>query len=427
MQKIKKTIVKKIILNLVFAFLLGVLVFIYTPKNVYAQEIEDEDENLDYIWLEEEIENAKKEQRFTIYSKCAVVFDRTSKTTLWGKDENKKVPMASTTKIMTAVVMLENIENLDEKVEVCRQAASIGGSRLGLKTGDMISYNDLLYGLMLCSGNDAAMQIAISVAGSIEEFSNLMNKKAKELGLTNTNFITPHGLDDENHYTTALELAIITDYALNIEKFLQVVSTKEYNVTINGYLKTINNTNELLGYLEGVNGVKTGFTNNAGRCLVTSVKRNEFNIITVVLGADTKKIRTQDSIKLIEYTYNNYELIDLKTLVEEYFTNWKQINEKRIKVYKGQKQYISTEMGRLKYEKYPVLKEEMGNIFIDIDTCFMLNAPIEPKTKIGEIKIFINTTEITKISILTKEKIEKKNYLFFLKDLLSIYQFNMIY
>ena len=124
-----------------------------------------------------------------------------------------------------------------------------------------------------------------------------MNQKAIDLGLKNTHFITPHGLDEEGHYTTAYELALIADYALSIDKISEVVKTKTYTVTINGGSKTINNTNELLGYLNGVNGVKTGFTNGAGRCLVTSVERNEFNIITVVLGADTKKIRTQDSRK----------------------------------------------------------------------------------------------------------------------------------
>ena len=126
-----------------------------------------------------------------------------------------------------------------------------------------------------------------------------MNKKAKELNLNHTHFITPHGLDEEGHYTTAYELALMADYALNIEKFSEVVSTKIHNVNINGHIKTITNTNELLGYLNGVNGVKTGFTNGAGRCLITSVERDGFNIITVVLGADTKKIRTKDSINLI--------------------------------------------------------------------------------------------------------------------------------
>ena len=157
-----------------------------------------------------------------------------------------------------------------------------------------------------------------------------MNRKAEELGLLHTHFTSPHGLDNPMHYTTAYELAIITDYALNIEKIAKVVNTKNYTVNINGYSKVITNTHELLGYLDGVNGVKTGFTNDAGRCLVTSVNRNGFNIIVVVLGANTKKIRTKDSIKIINYIYENYELVNLEEKILESYEKWKQINEKRI-------------------------------------------------------------------------------------------------
>lgn len=121
----------------------------------------------------------------------------------------------------------------------------------------------------------------------------MMNNKAEELQLQNTHFVTPHGLDQDEHYTTAFELAKITDYALNIEKFKKIVNTKTATIHINGYEKQIANTNELLGNLNGVDGVKTGFTNNAGRCLVTSTTRNDHQIICVVLGADTKKIRTR--------------------------------------------------------------------------------------------------------------------------------------
>ena len=163
------------------------------------------------------------------------------------------------------------------------------------------------------------------------------------------------------------------------------------------------------GYLEGVNGVKTGFTNGAGRCLVTSVSRNGFDIITVVLGADTKKIRTSDSIKLIEYTYKNYELIDLRELVKEKFEAWRQINEKRISVYKGIKQTLETTLGELEYTKYPVEKNHVDNIWIDTYYRDYFEAPVEKNTKIGNMKIGINTTEIMDVEILVRNKINRKN------------------
>lgn len=226
-------------------FVIIFLIIIQLPIANYAVDEEDYEE-LDYVWLQEEIEKAKEAKIPTINSRYAIIYDRTSKTAIWGKDENKEVPMASTTKIMTAIVMLENIPNLQEKVVVCKKAAGVGGSRLGLKTGDEITYEDLLYGLLLRSGNDAATQIAISVGGSVEGFAKMMNKKAEELGLEHSHFVTPHGLDSSEHYTTAYELARMADYALDIDEFAKIVSTKNYTVTINGYPKNISNTNELL-------------------------------------------------------------------------------------------------------------------------------------------------------------------------------------
>lgn len=168
---------------------------------------------------------------------------------LYGKKENVRCKMASTTKIMTALVVIENKDNLEEKIKVSAKAAGTGGSRLGLHTNDEITINNLLYGLLLCSGNDAAVALAEGVSGSVENFANLMNEKAKEIGLKDTHFVTPHGLDEEEHYTTAYELAKITDYALKNKKFAQIVSTKEYTVYINKDYKNIRNTNELLGTL----------------------------------------------------------------------------------------------------------------------------------------------------------------------------------
>lgn len=176
------------------------------------------------------------------------------------------------------------------------------------------------------------------------------------------------------------------------------------------------------GYLEGVNGVKTGFTNGAGRCLVTSVSRNGFDIITVVLGADTKKIRTSDSIKLIEYTYKNYELVDLKEVVKEEFEAWRKINEKRISVYKGVKQTLETTLGELKYTKYPVEKNSVDNVWADINFRDYFEAPVEENTKIGNMKIGINTTEIMDIEILVRNKINRKNVMDYFMMLIGRYK-----
>ena len=167
--------------------------------------------------------------------------------------------------------------------------------------------------MVLCFvlGNDCAVAISEHISGSVEEFSKLMNAKAQQLGLIHTHFVTPHGLDDPNHYTTAYELALLTNYALKNEKFREIVGTKTTTISIGDYSRTISNTNELLSNFEGVYGVKTGFTFNAGRCLVSSCNRNGMDIIVVVLGADTKNFRTSDSIKVINYIYDNFKYIDI--------------------------------------------------------------------------------------------------------------------
>lgn len=340
-------------------------------------------------------------------ARIGLIFDRASKTTLYEKNGQKQVPMASTTKIMTSIVVLENAD-LTDVVTIDKKAAGTGGSRLGLKTNDKITVHDLLYGLMLKSGNDAAVALAIHVGGSVQEFANMMNQTAKEIGLINSHFVTPHGLDEKQHYTTAYELAYMADYALKIPKFKEIVSTKTYTVTINNQPKVISNTNELLGNLDGVYGIKTGFTNGAGRCLVTSCKRGNLDIITVVLGADTKKIRTQDSIKLIEYAYKNYQIINIEDIVKEQFEKWKQLNERRIYINKAKQEGIQLELEEMQNKMRAVKNTEIDNVTIEINSLYYLEAPVAKKEIIGNVKIKIKDKTIGELVIQNKNEIEKK-------------------
>ena len=316
---------------------------IVTMPKVYADDEDLEEEINDTAWIYEQIEAASSNitNEPIINSRSAVVYDRTSGEVIWGKDEKSKRKMASTTKIMTSLVVIENVKDLSQVVTISNKAASIGGSRLGLHTGDKITVNDLLYGLMLESGNDCAIALGEYVGNTVENFIRMMNEKAKQLGLNNTHFVTVNGLDADEHYTTAVELAKLTDYALKNEKLKNIVGTKNYTVTINGYGKAIDNTNELLGYLDGVYGVKTGFTNGANRCLVTSIKRGNMDIISVVLGADTKKDRTKDSIEIIEYAYANYKIVDLTQNIENEFAEWEKQN--KIETIKGNSKYVNIE------------------------------------------------------------------------------------
>ena len=249
----------------------------------------------------------------------------------------------------------------------------------------------------------------------------MMNEKAIKLGLNNTHFITPHGLDHDEHYTTAYELAEITKYALDKPEFRKIVGTNSYTVTIDGNTRNINNTNELLGVLNGVYGVKTGFTNKAGRCLVTSTKRGNLDIICVVLGADTKKIRTQDSVKLIEYAFKNYEIIDIEKIINEEFVKWKEKELKTIKAYKAQNDEILLNLSYISNKNIPIKTIEKNVINIKLECDKNLIAPIENNHKIGQMTVNIKDKCILELDILIEKQIERKCVWDYVAQLLSQY------
>lgn len=355
-----------------------------------------------------------------INSRSAIILERSTGTILYGKNEYDVRKMASTTKIMTATIVLENENDLSRIVTVSSKAASIHGSRLGLSTNCKVSVRDLLYGLMLCSGNDAAIALAEHIGGSVEGFAIMMNDKASSLGLENTHFVTPHGLDDEQHHTTAYELALLTNYALQNETFRKLVNTSNYTVSINGTPKNLHNTNELLGNLNGVYGVKTGFTNGANRCLVTACKRGDLDIICVVLGADTKKFRTQDSVKLIEYTFNNFHMINIKDKIITDFENWKSEHLSFFQINKGINSNVDVYLPSVPYETYPV-KKDIENISTDITAVFYFDAPFYENSKIGCLNVNIDDTTIFSLDICNLYTIEKMNVLSYLNLFFSDY------
>lgn len=356
----------------------------------------------------------------SINSRSCIIYDRNSHMVLYGKNETKQVKMASTTKIMTSLIIIENC-NLSETIEVSKKAAGTGGSRLGLKTGDKITIKDLLYGLMLCSGNDAAVALAEYAGGDIQGFANLMNNKAHELGLTNTHYESPHGLDSDGHYTTAYELAVLTDYALKNETFAKIVGTKNYTVTINGYPKNLSNTNELLGYLNGVYGVKTGFTNGANRCLVTACKRDNMDIICVVLGADTKKFRTQDSIKLIEYAFKNFTYINANDLAINSFENWKNENLKYLDINKSSSNSFELEIKTCENPILSINKNEIDNVMTSISINANLEAPISSNTVIGNLTLSIDDRNLATLDIINTNDIKRKDIPHYLNYFFSNY------
>lgn len=398
----------------IFYSILIFLLILLNFSTVCADDVDNEVDFEDTI----EVTASNVSELPKINSRRYIVYDRISKSMIIGKNEDVKSAMASTTKIMTTIVILEKAD-LNETVTVSVKAGGTGGSRLGLKRGDKTSVKDLLYGLMLRSGNDAAVALAEHVGGSVKEFAELMNEKAAELGLTNTHFVTPHGLDDPNHYTTALELAKLTDYAMDNETFARIVGTKSTTIYINNQPRQINNTNELLGVLNGVVGVKTGFTNNAGRCLVTEIKRNNMDVITIVLGADTKKDRTKDSVNLIEYTFSKYKMYNLEEQIIEEFNKWKNINEKRILIIKGKQSNPKLALGTIEKATIPICDDD--KIEYSINALTEVGAPLEQWNVMGTLTVKLNGEILENIDIVNVNEVQKRDWKDYFRIVLNTY------
>jgi len=239
----------------------------------------------------------------TVPKTAEAAMELTTGKTLHEKNAETRLPMASTTKIMTALIILEDCD-LNAELAVPEEAAGVEGSSIYLKKGEIIDVRDLVYGLMLRSGNDSAAALAIYHSGSIEKFAEKMNARAKELGAENTNFTNPSGLPDKNHYTTARDLCLIAVNAMRNEVFRKIVSTKSYT----GKFRSYENKNKMLKKYEGANGVKTGYTLQAGRCLVSSAERNGMDVVCAVLNCREMYER---SAEILDGCFNDYSLVKI--------------------------------------------------------------------------------------------------------------------
>ncbi len=244
-----------------------------------------------------------KQKSASADASAEIAMELTTGTVLSESNADAKLPMASTTKIMTAIIIVEDC-NLDETLTVPKEAAGVEGSSIYLKTDEEIDVRDLLYGLMLRSVNDRAAALAIHHSGSIEKFVEVMNARARQIGAQSTNFKNPSGLPDSEHYTTARDLCKIACYAMRNDTFKQIVSTKNYN----GKYKNFANKNKMLYKFEGANGVKTGYTVKAGRCLVSSAERDGMDVVCVVLNCYDMYER---SSTILENCLNDYKLIKI--------------------------------------------------------------------------------------------------------------------
>lgn len=331
-------------------------------------------------------------QEIGISAESAIVIDAKTGRVLFEKNAHKRMYMASTTKIMTALVALEK-GNPNNMVKINGNSTNIEGSSIYLQEGEIMLLKDLLYGLMLCSGNDAACAIAQHIGGNIDNFVNMMNEKATELKLENTHFTNPHGLHNADHYTSAYDLAIISKEAMHLKSFKKIVGTKLWVAQREGdRYKYFYNKNKVLTQYQNGTGVKIGYTKVAGRCLVASAEKNGMEIICVVLNAPNW---FNDSYHLMNYIFDKYKPI---RLIEK-----NQIF-KTIDIENGSKD--TTKIIPSKEIVLPLAEEEINKIFLVYSIKDQLVAPIKRKQKIGVAKIYLDNKLLMSVDMITREDID---------------------
>ena len=344
-------------------------------------------------------------------AKSAILVESTTGKVIYKKNENEKRSPASMTKIMTLLLTMESLENgninINDKVNISDKSSSMGGTQIFLEAGTQISVETLLKGISIASANDAAVAIAEYIGGTVENFVNMMNEKAKSLGCKNTNFKNPHGLDEEGHYTTAYDLSLIARELLKYPKILQLTSTYEDYIDVSGEKHWLVNTNKLVRFYKGIDGLKTGYTNNAGYCLTATMQKNNMRLLTVVMGEDTKDNRNTDTISMMEYGYSMYgsESIIKKDDFEEIMIIDNASNREV-------KYYLNNDVNVIANKNTRDIDYTIEKELYDV------KAPISKNTKVGILKLkYDNVTY--EYDFIVKEDVEKASYFKVLFSILS--------
>ncbi|MDO5804234.1 MAG: D-alanyl-D-alanine carboxypeptidase family protein [Clostridia bacterium] len=340
----------------------------------------------------------------------AVIVDGDTGRILWGKNENKPMAMASTTKIMTALVALEN-SDITKETTVSKNATLASPVKMHLAVGEKLTIEQLLYAMMLQSYNDSAVAVAEAVGGSVEKFCTMMNEKAKEIGCSDTVFETPNGLDKGNHHSTAEDMSKIGVYALKNQNLMKIMNTRDYTFKSSKTTYSFVNKDRLLSEYEGAIGMKTGFTGKAGHCFVGAANRGDITLVSVVLasgwGTAGKSRKWIDTKALLNYGFNNYKKYSIINGSEKM----------NISIDKAEK-----EIAELKYEDSVDLllsENEKANLKIENELPQNITAPINYGDSVGIGKIYTGNTLLKTVKIISAENIEKIGVEYNIKKLIN--------
>lgn len=320
-----------------------------------------------------------------VSAKAAVLIDAQSGTVIAGKNENSTLPMASTTKIMSSLLLIES-GDLDSEFRVDNDAIMVEGSSMGLRENDIVTKRALCYGMLLPSGNDAANETAVLLAGSAENFAEMMNARAGKIGLKNTHFVTPSGLHDKDHYSTAYDMAMLTREALKNEIFREICGTKQIKLKFGDppYERWLTNTNKLLSLYDGCIGVKTGFTDEAGRCLVSAAEKNGVTLICVTLNASDD---WNDHMKLYEYGFSAAKSCKAECDFSDLYVNVAGGSTEKVHIVP------------MEIPEYTVINGVKPEISYKTDIADFIYAPVEKGDKAGTVSFYadgelIGTTDL---------------------------------
>ncbi len=338
-------------------------------------------------------------------AKSAILIEASTGEILFEKNADERLVPASMTKMMSMLVIIEAIENGDlkwnQEIQVSENASSMGGSQILLETGEKMSVRDLFKGVAIASGNDAVVALAEAVAGTEDAFVQKMNDKAKELGLKNTNFKNPHGLDTANHYSSARDMSLIAKELVKHEKVLEFTSVYEDYLRENTDRKIwLVNTNKLVRFYDGVDGLKTGFTEGAGYCLTATAKKDGMRVIAVVMGEADSKMRNQEVSEMLDYAFAQYKL---ENLLEDGYSLGK------YKVYNGKAEFVTV----IPKDGATILRkkgEKSSKATYEVDV-YELKAPLKKGDVVGSLKIKEDGKVIRKVKLTVDKNVKKANYL----------------
>ena len=355
-----------------------------------------------------------KEAKLDISSKSAVLMDASTGKILYEKNSHEKLPPASVTKVMTMLLICEALESgkikEDDDVQISEVASSMGGSQIFLEPGEIQKVDTLLKSIAVASANDACVAMAEYVGGSVEEFVVLMNKRAKELGMNDTNFVNTNGLPVDNHYTSAYDIALMSKELLKHKKISKYLTTWMDEVVVGKKQAKIgiSNTNKLVKHYQGATGVKTGFTQQAKYCLSASALRNNTHLIAVTLCAETSPIRFKDATNLLNYGFANYESVKICGANDKVAT---------VKFEKGEKENVDL----VAKDDLSVLikKGDKKDFTKKVQIKDDLKLPIKKNTELGVVKVYRGDELVGESKIINKEDINKASYLQMLRRIVD--------